>query len=219
MRRLVRHLFTLTCITSLLLCIATIALWVRSYRVGDAIVHGSRHDAPDGSRFVLFNSGVFSNRGILGWAHYRLDLTGPMASWWADVMSSSNALTAGWQRTRSAPGSFKGLAAAPQLSRFGFIYDRQRNENEMSLGEVRPQPHKSPNATYGATDQIHIAVPIWTAVLATGALPTLYFAGLRRRLRRRRLVREGRCPTCGYDLRATPDACPECGSVATVRRP
>ena len=36
------------------------------------------------------------------------------------------------------------------------------------------------------------------------------------KLRRERAKRYGRCPNCGYDLRATPGRCPECGAEAEV---
>jgi hypothetical protein len=56
--------------------------------------------------------------------------------------------------------------------------------------------------------------PFWAATLATAIAPA-WFA--RRRLthwrRQRRELARGRCPRCGYDLRATPGRCPECGTV------
>ena len=53
-----------------------------------------------------------------------------------------------------------------------------------------------------------VQFPHWAAIAAMIGT-TLW---LRRRHRNKR--RDGLCPTCGYDLRATPDQCPECGRVS-----
>jgi hypothetical protein len=55
---------------------------------------------------------------------------------------------------------------------------------------------------------LRVRWPFVPAVASAG--PLAYGVAL---LRRRRRVRKGCCPTCGYDLRATPARCPECGAV------
>jgi hypothetical protein len=53
--------------------------------------------------------------------------------------------------------------------------------------------------------------PFWSLALLTALLPAIWTS-----LRFRSQTREksGRCAKCGYDLRATPDRCPECGEIA-----
>jgi hypothetical protein len=62
-----------------------------------------------------------------------------------------------------------------------------------------------------------VVLPCWLLVLATALLPGIEAARWVGRLRRRRRDRlRGRCARCGYDLRATPDRCPECGTPSTA---
>jgi hypothetical protein len=55
----------------------------------------------------------------------------------------------------------------------------------------------------------------WLALVAvTALLPTVWVLVARPR----RAWRHGLCPACGYDLRATPDRCPECGAVPAAAK-
>ena len=58
------------------------------------------------------------------------------------------------------------------------------------------------------TGPLHqLRVPCWAPIVASAVLPAAWV------VRRRREGRRGAgvCAGCGYDLRATPERCPECG--------
>jgi hypothetical protein len=55
-----------------------------------------------------------------------------------------------------------------------------------------------------------VEVPLWAVSLATAVLPAAWLVV---RVRDRHRGCAGLCPACGYDLRATPGRCPECGAV------
>src|SRR4051812_19229388 len=77
-----------------------------------------------------------------------------------------------------------------QWSFAGFSYDQRRN--------------------LPAREWSDWTIPHWFLVILTTAIPGVW---LYRFIKARRVKRLGLCPTCGYDLRATPQRCPECGAV------
>lgn len=81
---------------------------------------------------------------------------------------------------------------------------------------------RSLSATFRPTLDFHFrmdkspryaAVPLW-AVTATFVVPWVPWLVSARKRRARSRAARGLCRECGYDLRATPGRCPECGSGA-----
>jgi hypothetical protein len=61
------------------------------------------------------------------------------------------------------------------------------------------------------TEAYNFVFPQWLPAILFLVLPI--FAIKRERQRRARMM-QGHCRVCGYDLRATPERCPECGTEA-----
>jgi hypothetical protein len=58
---------------------------------------------------------------------------------------------------------------------------------------------------------LRLWLPDWLLLLLFVPLPLWTFG---RSIQHRRRIVHNRCPSCGYDLRATPQRCPECGTIA-----
>jgi hypothetical protein len=189
-KRVLRTLLTIATALSAVLCVAVVVLWIRGHFVVDGIEWVSpAGPAPSEVREWYFGSAygtIFISRA--GVTIPRLDAV-QSAAWdaWRARISSG----VGWKSRPLRNG-------IPPSSGFIFAHDRDDVPTAWSPGvTVR-------------LDRLRIGLPNWLIALVTAILPA--WAALRY-FRRRRVRTIGHCTKCGYDLRATPDRCPECGTV------
>jgi hypothetical protein len=223
-----RYFLNVLALASLLVCLATAALWVRSHGRRDALSRAN------GTEIVISSHGG------------RLALTVTKFEGWHDAPPCY-----GWRHDE--PASLRWAFAQPvsgedrRIDRFGFLWavrtptystEFVRQETKwnranpvltlvwsLDIPGARPtNPEWFPvSMSYvAAAPGYRLAFPHWSIVMATSLLPAARLRSMLRAFRRRQRL-PGLCPTCGYDLRATPDRCPECGTAAdapphTVRR-
>ena len=88
-------------------------------------------------------------------------------------------------------------------NRLGFRY---RHEAGVAWFRGRPLPVRTEVPLVVGAQQL--ILPYWALVLAGLPAPLWWMWRNRRAVR---YARQGRCAGCGYDLRASPERCPECG--------
>ena len=179
-----RRLFNLAAVVSVLLCGVTIALWVRSFRIADTLVWST---ARGQLREIALMPGevVFAN-----------------AAWGGEPSEPLR-----HQTTYDANDDILWSRRWSIATKWGFGVDEYVEPVYLTYFQgARPAGADAP-VKQVKVRRLALRFPLLLSIFSV--LPLV--AGWRS-LRRRR--RDGsHCPACGYDLRATPDRCPECGAV------
>ena len=183
MRRPARRLFTLCSAASLLLCVAVCVLWARSH-------------------FVVDQVNVQSYAGGVGQADRRdWDLLvefGVLRCQWSDWRSDAPGQTR-WRWTTSTARQGRWRWSDNSVwQRWGFHY---------SINTTLIARHR------GKVSEGKLYSPVWLPAGVLAVMPSLWFRRTYVRYWRKRRLGRCLCPACGYDLRASPERCPECGGA------
>jgi hypothetical protein len=187
-----RRLFTLAAGVSVVLCVGVCVLWIKSYQEGFRATY-----VQDGER-----RRVWLFRGQVGQDNV------PEMRIWAEWMADES---------RRLERAVDHLASVPHAL----------GTNRDVVGQVTADAQEARrefDAAYGAFSAVHQAPPSsWSRStrlaipVATGLLAIAPVAAIFQRMRRWRRTAQPRCLICGYDLRATPGRCPECGAVPAAK--
>jgi hypothetical protein len=166
-------------------------------------------------RVVLIASAGLLMVSLLGWS--RSKFTGDSCSWNGRAHYGGLSVMDGVVRLSYAPRA--STSEAQGFSHESFDWRSQiRGFGVRSWEELRGSWYGrlgfgyDPNARLDNTGgrMVRVYFPFWALTLVSLIAPTMAAIGYCRSRRRRR---QGMCPRCGYDLRATPERCPECGAV------
>lgn len=189
---------------ALLLFVATVAFWVRSYWKG---IVASRETCDADSLSISSGSVTVGNGRVRISSHARRFESRLAFERWAprNLTNVSFAAT-------PFPYRFQSL-----LGHFAVRVETSRSEKDefRGLRSMRPRGVQTGPTVSGKYVELghEATVPLGYVALLFLLLGMPAIVQIRRRLR---AVPPGRCRSCGYDLRATEDRCPECGTPFTA---
>ena len=194
-----RRLLNVLAGLSMLLCLATAVMWVRSYWVVDAWMW--QNSSIEGDCVTLHTFGFTPLAGVFLFYYSRAESTSSHEVEGIRTSPPDRFALFHSQSFRVGPLGF-------QLT--GFYY-RSGFSSGLTLHGNDPA---------WAPLNKELSVPAWALLFCWALTPMASFRGFAKRLRARKRLASGRCAACGYDLRAHQpgDRCPECATPVPAKQ-
>jgi hypothetical protein len=197
-----RHVFHFLSLLTLLLLLAVTTLWVRGYGMLD-MASRARTRRLEGGGASYSSAQVISNQGRIlidvGWG-----TAAPDSTVVGTMLDDANT-TGGQPRT---------LFQRIEQTKTSQPIRLEDISNASGWGPVRWWRIAKHNPLAGLTrDGWFVQIHHWLLAVILAIAPALALWQFARRHRR---MRVGLCANCGYDLRATPGRCPECGAEGAI---
>ena len=193
MPRIARRLFTLCSVASLVPCVAVTSLWIRAYFAEDCLAVAER--TPDAR---LRGRSLTNRMGVIAYTDQSFDAR--HAQLVPESESTALLTVAGVSLYSSEPAPDPTPIVGESDSVAGFRWARYDADPRHDIRGVPTH---------------EVWVPHWLPLLLSGAPPAAWAVATVRGRRRRAT---GLCARCGYDLRATPRRCPECGTRRAAKK-
>ena len=186
MKRFRQSLFTVFATVSLLGCIAIASFWVRGQFILDTYQWAA---IEHGKKWSLLRIDSVDGEICLLREYADFDTIAH-----AQEYAKFNQTPLGFHHDAHNPhGDDKAWPTNTWLNRMGFY------------GSIETFKHMSAGVHFQ-----RLFIPCWFATIITAAPVAIW---IDRFIKQRKRHERGFCNNCGYDLRATPDRCPECGKT------
>jgi hypothetical protein len=181
-----RVLFTIIAGLSLVLLMATVAVWGRSYFYRDIVSYVTK----DGNGQII--------QSIRGRMDFMSDLDG----------KSTGSVSHQEDRLSTDAIWNGGMSGYPVKVEWHLGHVWQKYSRYHGFG----WPGNGANTGFTTNHRL-VVIPYWSPAVLFAILPTIW---IWRSIKYGHRKSIGHCPKCNYDLRATPSRCPECGWTAPV---